>query len=88
MLRETKTAAAGGTPVDHRWCRCREGQAPGDGVRLGETSAAALRALDAASTLKGLEPPLVLRRLTFNPDFDGMMAAVDAFVERVQRAAR
>ena len=44
--------------------------------------------LEAASTLKGLEPPLVLRRLTFNPDFDGMLAEIDAFVERVQEDAR
>jgi hypothetical protein len=84
----TGTSAERRSGVDHRWCRCRQGRAPADGIRLGETSAAAVSALDAASALKGLEPPLVLRRLTFNPDFDGMMAAVDAFLERVQRDAR
>ena len=88
MLRKTSTPSEGGARADHRWCRCREGRAPRDGVRLGETSASAISALDAASTLKGLEPPLVLRRLTFNPDFDGMMAEVDAFVDRVRRDAR
>lgn len=83
-----RTSSGESARGDHRWCRCLEGRPPADGVRLGETSAAALAALDAASTLKGLEPPLVLRRLTFNPDFDGMMAAVDAFVQRVEREAR
>ena len=87
-LRESETSLEPGARTDHRWCRCREGRPPADGVRLGETSSTALAALDAASTLKGLDPPLVLRRLTFNPDFDGMMAAVDAFVEQVQREAR
>ena len=87
-MRETRTSAERTERTDDRWCRCREGRPPADGVRLGETSASEISALDAASTLKGLEPPLVLRRLTFNPDFDGMMAEVDAFVERVQRGAR
>jgi esterase/lipase len=65
--------------------RCRRGRPPGDGVRLGETS---LRQdLDDASAHERLEPPLVLRRLTFNPDFDGLMAEVDAFVQRVEADA-
>jgi esterase/lipase len=85
--REGRRTGAG-AGADHRWCRCRDGEVPADGVRLGETSAAALHALEAASALKGLEPPLVLRRLTFNPDFDGMMAEVDAFLDRIQRQPR
>lgn len=62
--------------------RCREGQVPVSGVRLGENSLR--KDLEQASALERLQPPLVLRRLTFNPDFDGMVAEIDAFVERVE----
>jgi esterase/lipase len=64
------------------WARCHTGHPPGDGVRLGEKSLQ--KDLENASTLERFDPPLVLRRLTFNPDFDGMMAEVDAFVQRVE----
>jgi esterase/lipase len=66
--------------------RCRRGRPPGDGVRLGENSRRP--DLEAASTLERLQPPLVLRRLTFNPDFSGMMGEIDAFVERVEQGPR
>ena len=66
--------------------RCRTGRPPGDGVRLGETSLR--KDLKEASELERLVPRLVLRRLTFNPDFEGMMAEIDAFVTRVQTGAR
>ena len=51
---ETRTGSEKNERPDNRWCRCREGQPPADGVRLGETSAAELKTLEAASTLKGL----------------------------------
>jgi esterase/lipase len=75
------------TAKDNRWCRCRTAQPPADGVRLGETSGSELKLLDEASTLKDLHPPLVMRRLTFNPDFEGMMKEIDRFVEQVQKSA-
>ena len=72
---------APGSPL----ARCRTGHPPGDGVRLGENSLR--KDLEEASALERLVPPLVLRRLTFNPDFAGMIAEIDAFVERVQQGA-
>jgi esterase/lipase len=78
---DEKSDEAPGSPL----VRCRTGHPPGDGVRLGENSLR--KNLEEASALERLVPPLVLRRLTFNRDFEGMMAEIDAFVERVQKDA-
>lgn len=57
-----------------RWTRCHEDRPGPGGLRLGEISLS-----------EGADAPLV-RRLTFNPDFDAMMAAIRDFVRQVEAA--